>query len=189
MILSPILEQQAEAQAPGDHTYCCWFLALGHNNSILWIHTRGDRSSSGSPITYIGRELNHYPTLRCHVFAMDGDAIDPVATNWVRQEHLHGPSVFVRMNYPFLLESQEQAAPSAENAGEDLPVFRPDCVFEAHRACSLYPKPTSDWSCIPINGGPAMGSSLHYNEQDWGIYETPMWIVPTLPELLWGFGY
>jgi hypothetical protein len=104
-----VIEEPANDQAGGDANEDLasrsWYLAaLGWN--IMWIHTRGARTSSDSdPISHMGRELISYPSLRCHVLLRNAWPLDdPVAPERIRQDNLQGNSVFVRIIFPFFLE-------------------------------------------------------------------------------------
>ena len=158
-----------------------WFLAPGFQGSILLINVRGyGRQSEGSPIPYMGRELLSYPSMRCHVYAWFGHMAEPGAQGWVRQNDLQGCSLFLGVNYPFLLDAFEGVG---GNAGIAEPVFMPDSVFATHRRCHQVPQPVPDWCRMSLNGVPSIGSSFQYAEPVWDdVFETPVWFVPTVPQ-------
>ena len=111
-----MIEEPANVQAGGiadeDPASQSWYLAHDDRSKLLWIHTRGARTSSnGDPILHKGRELRSYPSLRCYVFARTACEYqegDPVAQDWIRLDNLEGRSAFVGINYPFLLKSPLQ---------------------------------------------------------------------------------
>lgn len=186
-----MIEEAADVLAGGDEDEVdsrCWFLAVGLNGSIIWVHTRGERVSQGGPINLMGRDLLTYPSLRCYVYSRDGFGFDPVQSVWVRQEELQGNSLFVGISYPFMLHAPD--GPGVNAAGQALPVFKPNCVFASHWRCDQFPKPIPDWCRLSVSGGPAIGSSFNYAEPNWGqMLETPMWFVPVLPQGWWGWGH
>ena len=117
--------------------------------------------------------------MRCHVYERDAYIDDPVAPNWIRKDDLQGSSLFVGINYPFLFQHIGAAGDNADHAAQ---VFRRDCVFATHRRCHQVPQPDPDWCRMSLNGGSAIGSRFQYAEPSWGdIVETPMWLVPTVP--------
>jgi hypothetical protein len=80
-------------------------------------------------ISQMGRKLQSYPSIRCHVFAKLTFSLHEISsTGWIRVTHLEGKSTFVGINYLFFLD----APGSSEHAADDaLPLFQPDCVFGA----------------------------------------------------------
>jgi hypothetical protein len=43
---------------------------------------------------------------------------------------------------------------------------------------------------MSVNGGVGIGATFEYGVANWGdIVESPMWFVPTLPVVVWGFGF
>jgi hypothetical protein len=165
-----------------------WFLSPGHEGTILWINVRGHgEPSEGDPMDHMGRALLNYPSMRCHVYARDSYSEDPVTPNWARLEDLQGTSVFVGINYPFLLGPPDEAGVDGVHAA---PVFTPDCVFATHKRFHQVPQPVPDWCRMSVNGGVGIGSTFEYGVANWGdIVESPMWFVPTLPVVVWGFGF
>jgi hypothetical protein len=83
-----------------------WFLASNtyhySNFNLLWIQIDGDRHSK-APAQI---RLSIYLSLRCHIFVrhpfnLCPEVEDPVeGPVWIRQEHLHGLSVFFGINNP-----------------------------------------------------------------------------------------
>ncbi|KAM0829365.1 hypothetical protein ACQ4PT_066916 [Festuca glaucescens] len=103
---------------------------------------------------------------------------DPVDLVWVREGDLQGSSLFLGVNYPFLLDAPE---PEAGNAGNTFPLFKPDCVFAAPNYVNHVLR-FPDWCHIPVDGGASVGSTFVWPELNWGeFHEVPMWFVPTLP--------
>ena len=109
---------------------------------------------------------------------------DPVAPVWIKQDHLLGKSLFLGINYPFFLDAPATSAPPEDNAGNALPVFKPDCVFATHKHYYDRAQQVPDWARMPLAGGPTIGSVLTYEEYEYGqqLFQTPMWFVPRLPE-------
>jgi hypothetical protein len=171
-----------------------WFLASNTyhygNFDLLWIQIDGDRHNNAPAQYEDGIELSTYPSLRCHVFARqpfnlgleeDGPVDDLV---WIRQDHLHGLSVFLGINHPIfhqqplmmlqkLVHLLDKACPCSNNTVCLLHTIEP--VPTPHR-------PVLDWSHIHVNGGaPAIGSQLIYQPSYYNEWEAPMWIFPTMP--------
>ena len=190
-----MIEEPANVQAGGvadeDPALQSWYLAHDDRSKLLWIHTRGARTSSnGDPILHKGRELRSYPSLRCYVFARTACEYqegDPVAQDWIRLDNLEGRSAFVGINYPFLLKPPANPKPAADDTEEALRVFTPDCVFATHVRGQHRPQPVPDWSRMHINGGAAaLGSILNYEEAEHRerMFEAPMWFIPARPTIL-----
>lgn len=192
MIAAPVIDEQPNIHGGADGGNNIppgtWFLSPGHDGNILWINIRGHgEPSEGNPIDHMGRELLIYPWMRCHVYARDDYGDDPVTPNWIRREGLQGTSLFVGINYPFLLGAPGAAGLNAVHAA---PVFRSDCVFATHRRCYQVPQPIPDWCMMSLNGRPAIGSCFQYAAPVWGdIVESLMWFVPTVPNGMRGFGF
>ena len=130
----------------------------------------------------MGIELLFYPSLQCYVFkrnAYCGE--DPVTPDLIRQEHLDRKSMFVGINSPVFVDIPTTSEPAA--AHETLPVFKPDCVLATHRCAQHRPQPILDWNHMHVNGGPAIGSSLKYDEPE--HLEQSIWLVPPLPLIPW----
>ena len=96
-------------------------------------------SNHGNPVSYMGRELLSYPSLRCHVFQRALNLDDPVAPDWIRRDNLEGRSVFVGINHPFILDPPTKSEPGAADVDEALPVFIADYVFSTHVPCQHRP--------------------------------------------------
>jgi hypothetical protein len=171
-----------------------WFLASNTyhygNFDLLWIQIDGDRNSNAPVQFEDGIRLSTYPSLRCHVFArhpfnLRPEAEDPVdGPVWIRQEHLHGLSVFLGINNPiFHREPCSDVGRAGPSAGQGMSLLQEDCVFVAyHRARPYTQRPVPEWSRIHMNGGaPAIGSELIYGPTYYNEWETPMWIFPTMP--------
>jgi hypothetical protein len=87
-----------------------WFLTSNTyhygNSDLIWIQIDGDRHSNAPAQFEDGIQLSTYPSLRCHVFARHPFNLGPEEEDyvdgpvWIRQEHLHGLSVFLRINNP-----------------------------------------------------------------------------------------
>jgi hypothetical protein len=96
--------------------------------------------------------LSTYPSLWCHVFArhpfnLRPEVEDPVdGPVWIRQEHLHGLSVFLRINNPiFHRESWYDVAKAGPSAGQAMSLLQGDCVFAAyHQARPYTQRPVPD---------------------------------------------
>ncbi|KAM0908765.1 hypothetical protein ACQ4PT_015247 [Festuca glaucescens] len=132
----------------------------------------------GIPTNYKGKNVWNCPSLHCEVYARNGQVTDPVDTVWVRQGDLQGSSLFLGVNYPFLLDAPE---PEAHNAGNTFPLFKPDSVFAAPNYVNHILR-FPDWCRIPVDGGASVGSTFVWLELNWGeFHEVPMWFVPTLP--------
>jgi hypothetical protein len=103
---------------------------------------------------------------------------------WIRQEHLHGLLVFLRINNPiFHREPCYDVAKAGPSTGQGMSLLQGDCVFAVyHRARPYAQRPVPDWSRIHINGGaPAIGSQLMYQLTYYNEWEAPMWIFSTMP--------
>ena len=181
LIPSPVIPELPDAVLGSAEDYSrCWFLAVGQHGDILWIHIRGERVPRGDPLYHMTRDLLTYPSLRCYVFARQGLAFNPLHGGWARQEELQGNSLFVGMNYPFMVHVPDGVG---VDAAHSLPVLKKNCVFATHTRCNQYPKPNPDWYRQALDAGPTIGSSFKYAEPDWGeVVETPMWFVPVLPQ-------
>lgn len=179
VIPSPMNEVVANFQQWG-HELKNWFLASGLGGNIIWVRITGFGQSEGVPTNYFGRDLLNCPSLRCDVYVRDGQIGDPVDPVWMRLDNLQGSSLFLGVNYPFLLDGP---AAEAANAVNTLPVFKPNCVFSSHNCVNQILGRFPDWCRIPLNDGVSIGSSLDRDELNWGeFHEVPMWFVPTLPE-------
>jgi hypothetical protein len=87
-----------------------WFLVSNTyhygNFDLLWIQIDGDRHSNAPAQFEDGIQLSTYPSLRCHVFARHPFKLRPKVKDhvdgpvWIRQEHLHGYSIFLGINNP-----------------------------------------------------------------------------------------
>lgn len=185
-------EDVEEVLVPNSQT--TWFLASNTyhygNFDLLWIQIDGDRNSNAPVQFEDGIRLSTYPSLRCHVFArhpfnLRPEAEDPVdGPVWIRQEHLHGLSVFLGINNPiFHREPCSDVGRAGPSAGQGMSLLQEDCVFVAyHRARPYTQRPVPEWSRIHMNGGaPAIGSELIYGPTYYNEWEAPMWIFPTMP--------
>jgi hypothetical protein len=138
----PVQENnQAGANLADEVSSRRWFLARGLEDNILWIHTRGVRTSEGDPIQYMGVEMLLYPSLHFHVYSRDDREEDPLITEWVKQENLQGRSLFLGINKPLLLKTPKISTSQPAEAGSVLPLFKPDCVFTTHKGCLDRPQP------------------------------------------------
>jgi hypothetical protein len=74
------------------------------NFDLLWIQIDGDRNSNPPAQFEDGIRLSTYPSLQCHVFARHPFNLGPEEEDhvdgpvWIRQDHLHGLSVFLGIN-------------------------------------------------------------------------------------------
>ncbi|KAM0918221.1 hypothetical protein ACQ4PT_008839 [Festuca glaucescens] len=127
VISSPLNEDVANVNAGGQDSRI-WFLASGLGGYIILVCIRGQGEAVGIPTNYKGKNVWNCPFLHCEVYARNGQVADPVDPVWVRQGDLQGSSLFLGVNYPFLLDAPE---PEAGNAGNTFPLFKPDCVFAA----------------------------------------------------------
>jgi hypothetical protein len=103
-------EDVEEVLVPNSQT--TWFLASNTyhygNFDLLWIQIDGDRNSNAPTQFEDGIRLSTYPSLRCHVFTRYPFNLRPEAKDhvdgpvWIRQEHLHGLSVFLGINNPIV---------------------------------------------------------------------------------------
>jgi hypothetical protein len=112
-----------------------WFLASNTyhygNFDLLWIQIDGDRNSNAPAQFEDGIRLSTYPSLRCQVFArhpfnLRPEAEDPVdGPVWIRQEHLHGLSVFLGINNPiFHREPSYDVAKAGPSAGQGMSLLQ-----------------------------------------------------------------
>ena len=110
---------------------------------------------------------------------------DLVIPEWIRQEHLDGMSLFVGINSHVFVDAPAASGSIMSNAHEALRVFKPDCVFAAHKCAHHRPQPIPDWIRMHVSGGPSIGSLLKYDEPEHSeqLFEAPMWLVQTLPHL------
>jgi hypothetical protein len=120
-----------------------WFLASSTyhygNFDLLWIQIDGDRHSNGPAQFEDGIRLSTYPSLRCHVFTRhpfnlglkEEDPVDgPV---WIRQDHLHGLSVFLGINNPiFHRAPYYDVAKAGLSIGQGISLLQGDYVFAAY---------------------------------------------------------
>ncbi|KAM0837989.1 hypothetical protein ACQ4PT_061274 [Festuca glaucescens] len=177
VISSPLNEDVANINAGGQDSRI-WFLASGLGGYIILVCIRGQGEAVGIPTNYKGKNVWNCPSLHCEVYARNGQVADPVDLVWVRQGDLQGSSLFLGVNYPFLLDAPE---PEAGNAGNTFPLFKADCVFAAPNYVN-YVLRFPDWRRIPVDGGASIGSTFVWPELNWGeFHEVPMWFVPTLP--------
>jgi hypothetical protein len=177
VISTPLNEDAANVNAAGQDSRI-WFLASGLGGNIILVCIRGQGEPVGIPTNYKGKNVWNCPSLHCDVYARNGQVTDPVDTAWLRQGDLQGNSLFLGVNYPFLLDAPE---PEAGNAGNTFPLFKPDSVFAAPNYVNHIPR-FPDWCRIPVDGGASVGSTFVWPELNWGeFHEVPMWFVPTLP--------
>ena len=170
-------EDAANVNAAGQDSRI-WFLASGLGGNIILVCIRGQGEPVGIPTNYKGKNVWNCPSLHCEVYARNGQVTDPVDTDWLRQGDLQGNSLFLGVNYPFLLDAPE---PEAGNAGNTFPLFKPDSVFAAPNYVNHILR-FPDWCRIPVDGGASVGSTFVWPELNWGeFHEVPMWFVPTLP--------
>ncbi|KAM0911208.1 hypothetical protein ACQ4PT_013652 [Festuca glaucescens] len=177
VISSPLNEDVANVNAGGQDSRV-WFLASGLGGNIILVCIHGQGEAVGIPTNYKGKNVWNCPSLHCEVYARNGQVTDPVDTVWVRQGDLQGSSLFLGVNYPFLLDAPE---PEAHNAGNTFLLFKPDSVFAAPNYVNHILR-FPDWCRIPVDGGASVGSTFVWPELNWGeFHEVPMWFVPTLP--------
>jgi hypothetical protein len=129
-----------------------WFLASNTyhygNFDLLWIQIDGDRNSNAPVQFEDGIQLSTYPSLRCQVFArhpfnLHPEAEDPVdGPVWIRQEHLHGLSVFLGINNPiFHREPCSDVGRASPSAGQGMSLLQEDsCVCYIPSIPSLHPE-------------------------------------------------
>jgi hypothetical protein len=74
----------------------------------------------------------------------DDPVDDPV---WIRQDHLHGLSVVLGVNYQiFHQQPPDDVAKAGPSAGQGMSLFQRDCVFAAYHRARPYHRPVPDWS-------------------------------------------
>jgi hypothetical protein len=124
---------------------------MDDSNMLLWIHISGQRIVTGDgDISHMGRNLQSYPFICCHVFAKLTFPLHEVSSAaWIRVTHLGGKSAFVGMNYMFILDAPGSSEHVADNA---LPLFQLDCVFAAHVSSQQRPEPRPDWIRVDVTG-------------------------------------
>ena len=151
-----------------------WFLAeTADGSTLLWVHTRGGQRSEQAMPEYFGRSVRAFPHLRCHVIARASDVLNPADGDWHCLPNLQGNSLFLGMNYPFMVQGTSSL----------LAVMQPDCVFVSHHRLVVCPEGRMeyDWFRFAVEG-PAIGGRFSYgpSTNDGRRLPTPLWLVTTL---------
>ncbi|KAM0869390.1 hypothetical protein ACQ4PT_040719 [Festuca glaucescens] len=77
VISSPLNEDVANVNAGGKDSRI-WFLASGLGGYIILVCIRGQGEAVGIPTNYKGKNVWNCPSLRCEVYARNGQVADPV---------------------------------------------------------------------------------------------------------------
>jgi hypothetical protein len=112
-----------------------WFLASNTyhygNFDLLWIQIDGDIHSNAPAQYEDGIRSSTYPSLRCHIFArhpfnLGSEEDDPVdGPVWIRQDQLHGLSVFLGINNPiFHRQPHDDVAKAGPSARQGISLFQ-----------------------------------------------------------------